>query len=268
MKILGWLGTLVGLYAAVCLLLYLVQERLLFFPTQLPADYQFTFDSTFEEVSLTAADGTPLSAVHFKAASPKGAVLFLHGNAGAIHGWGQAADLYVDNGFDVLFLDYRGYGKSEGKITGEAQLIADAQLAYDHLKQDFEEDQIIVSGTSIGTGMAVQVAAQNAPALLLLNAPYASLASLIQEKTKIVPTPIIKYPLRSNQHLQQVRCPVYIFHGDRDELIPIQHALRLKKQYDHIALTVLNGYGHNNLTESPVYVAKMNEILSRPTPKR
>ena len=90
-------------------------------------------------------------------------MFFLHGNGGAIHDWGQGAELYTANDYDVFYLDYRGYGKSDGKIMSENQLIADAQIAYNYLKERYLEKGIIVSGTSMGTGIAVQIAAQNKP---------------------------------------------------------------------------------------------------------
>ncbi|MEO1437812.1 MAG: alpha/beta fold hydrolase, partial [Bacteroidota bacterium] len=158
-----------GLYFLVCLTLYFVQERLLFFPFKLPQDYSFRFNTAFEDLTLTAKDGVNLNALHFKTPNPKGAVLFLHGNGGSIDGWGTLYPMYTQNGYDVLFFDYRGYGKSEGKISSQQQLIDDAQLAYDYLKAHFPENRLIISGTSIGTGIATILAGQNQPKQLILN---------------------------------------------------------------------------------------------------
>ena len=252
---------LAGLYLVVCVILYFLQEKLLFHPTKLPPDYKFHYDIPFEEINLTTTDNIKLNLLHFKSTDAKGAVLFLHGNGGAIHDWGQGAGLYVQNNYDVLYLDYREYGKSGGKIKSESQLVSDAQLAYDYLREYFPENQIIVSGTSMGTGMATQVAAQNSPAKLLLNSPYFSLKSLVREKVKIIPNTIIKYKFDTAFHLEKVKCPIVIFHGNVDTLIPIKHSQKLKAKYPEIELNTLNNSAHNDITLHRNYIKRMNEIL-------
>ncbi|MGB0929946.1 MAG: alpha/beta hydrolase, partial [Chitinophagales bacterium] len=154
------------------------------------------------------------------------------------------------------------YGKSDGKVSSEKQLVKDAQFAYDYLKEGYAENSIIVSGTSIGTGIAARIAAQNEPHKLLLNSPYFSLQSLIQEKVKIVPSFLIKYKLKTYQHLKQVKCPITVFHGDKDEVIPHQHSLQLQEKYPQIDLYILEGFGHNDLSNSRKYIFQMREILS------
>lgn len=245
----------------ICLLLYLAQEKLLFHPTKLSKDYTFIFNDEFEEVNLKTKDGIRLNGVHFKSKKKVGAVLFLHGNGGAINGWGQTSKLYIGEGYDVFYLDYQSYGKSEGEIKSEFALIKDAQLAYDYLKKHFEEDNIIISGTSIGTGIAAILAAENNPKKLILNSPYSSLSELIMEKVKIIPKPLIKYKLETDKYLNKIDCPIYLIHGDEDEIIPLSHSLKLKKLYGKIDLTILKGYGHNNITASELYLNKVVEIL-------
>ncbi len=250
-----------GIYVVICILLYFIQEKLLFHPTQLSKDYKFNFTDEFEELNLKTNDGIMLNAVHFKSKEKIGIVLFLHGNGGAIDTWGHTSKIFTNNGYDVLYLDYRSYGKSEGKIISELQLINDAQLAYDYLKNQFDENNIIISGTSMGTGMAAILASQNTPQKLILHAPYSNLSKLIIETVKIVPKPIIKYKFETEKHLATVKCPIYAFHGDQDRVIPVHHAMNLKALYDDIDLTILKGYEHNNITNSKVYLEKIREIL-------
>ncbi len=252
---------IVGLYVLCCAIIFFAQEKLLFYPTKLPKEYTFRFDNEFEEVNLKVDNNIALNALLFKAKIRKGVVLFLHGNGGAIHSWGEGANLYIENGYDVLYLDYRGYGKSDGKIISESQLIDDAQIAYDYLKQNYDEDKIIISGTSIGTGIATKIAANNNPRKLILTSPYYSLKSLVKEKIKVIPGFVIKYQLKTSAFLKQTKCPVIIFHGDSDQVIPHHHSLKLKEDFPQIDLHLLKNYGHNNLTQSDAYVKKMSEIL-------
>ncbi len=250
------------LYAIACMFLYFVQEKLIFFPTVLPKDYQYNFTFPFEEINLKTADSTTLNSLLFKSENSKGVVLFFHGNGGDLHNWGQKAHVYLNNNYDVLFIDYRGYGKSDDKITSESQLINDGQIAYDFLKKYYPEINITISGTSIGTGIASIIAAQNNPKQLLLNAPYFSLKSLIKEKVPTVPSFVIKYYLESYLYLPEVTCPITIFHGTEDEVIPVHHSKKLKETIPTIDLHLLEGLHHNDLTDSNAFYKIMKEVLN------
>jgi len=232
LKLIGLI--LFGLYICFIVILYFLQEKLLFHPVKIDKDKVLQFEIPFEEIELKAEDQKMLHGVLFKSDEGKGVILFLHGNGGAVDGWGQRAHLYTEVGFDVFFLDYRGYGKSEGAISNENQMIRDAQLAYDYLKQDYTENQISVSGTSLGTGIATQIASKNHPKQLFLISPYYTLESLILEKIKMIPPVIIKYKFKTASYLSNVACPIHIFHGDQDKVIPIHHGIKLKKEYQKI----------------------------------
>jgi alpha-beta hydrolase superfamily lysophospholipase len=248
------------IYAAACTLLYFFQEKLIFFPNKLASDYTFSFQH-IEDINHDVGNGVSINTVLFTSKEKKGVVFFLHGNAGAIDGWGQGAHTYVDNGYDVLYMDYRGYGKSSGRIESERQLISDAQVVYEFLKTRYPENNIIVSGTSIGSGIAAIMAALNHPKGLVLSSPYFSLKSLVKEKVPIAPGFIIKYPLETCKYLAMVKCPILIFHGDHDEVIPVKHALDLKNKYPNVQLNILEGFTHNDLPNSDVYRIKMKEFL-------
>ncbi|MEO1054939.1 MAG: alpha/beta fold hydrolase, partial [Bacteroidota bacterium] len=239
-KVVTAIITIASLYLVICILLFLFQEKLLFFPERLPEDFKFSFPMSFEEINYQVADGVKINTVLFHAAKGEKVVMYLHGNGGSIYGWGTGAETYLRNGYDVLYIDYRGYGKSGGKIESEKQLIADAQLIYDDLKAKYSESNITLIGTSIGSGIAVQIAASNNPERLILNAPYASLKQLIREKVPIVPGVILKYRLESKKYIKEVECPIYIFHGKNDEVIPYRHAVSLKETDDRVQLTLID----------------------------
>jgi len=81
------------------------------------------------------------------------------------------------------------------------------------------------------------------------------------EKLRIVPKPIIKYKFETIKHLNKIECPIYVIHGDHDNVIPVSHSIRLKEQFKKIDLTILQGYGHNNISSSELYKSKTVEIL-------
>lgn len=241
--------------------LYFFQEKLMFFPQKLKQSYQFNFGQEFKELMIETTDGKLINALLFEAESSKGVIFYLHGNAGSLESWGTVARLYTDMNYDVFILDYRGFGKSEGKITGEKQLFDDNQIAYNKLKETYKEENIIVLGYSVGTGMAAKVTADNNPKLLILQAPFYSFSEMLSKQFHF-PSFILKYKLRTNEYLKQCKCPVVIFHGDRDEIVDYKWAVKLKEEFkDKIELITLHGEGHNEITNNEVYRWEMERIL-------
>ncbi len=262
-KLLYYLKHFFAFYTVVCTLLYLFQESLFFHPRKIDAEFVYRFTHPFKELNFDTEDGEKLNAIHFKVDNPKGAVLFLHGNGGTVDSWGKRNAVLTDNGYDVLYLDYRGYGKSTGAILSEQMLVDDAQIAYDYLKQHYNEENIIISGTSMGTGMASILAGQNNPSKLLLNSPFSSLKALAMEKVFFVPPFLIKYEFESILNLEKVKCPIYIFHGSEDDLIPLKHAEDIVDKFPETELTILEGRGHNATFDKPppLFISRMSEIL-------
>ncbi|MCB2378481.1 alpha/beta hydrolase [Hymenobacter sp. BT635] len=261
--LLGTVGFVALCYLAVCVLLYFKQERLLFFPDKLPADYRFSFTQPFEERWITAPDGTRLHGLLFPADSAKGLVFYLHGNGGALDGWGDAATLYTRLGYSVFMLDYRGYGKSGGEISSEKQFLADVQAAYEQLKPEFPEERTIILGYSLGTGAAAWLAARYHPQLLILQAPYYSMLATARQHYPWVPGVVVRYPIHTARELPRVACPIFIFHGEHDEVIDYQTTLQLKtllKPQDRFV--TLTGAGHNGMTSNPQYQAEIRQLLA------
>ena len=176
---------------------------MIFFPKKLSADYKFQFDEVYEEVSIPV-DGIKLNGLLLKADSSKGLVFYLHGNAGGLDSWGEIAGTYTSLGYDVFMLDYRGYGKSGGKILSEEQFYSDVQLAYQKLRERYPESQTIIVGYSIGTGAATKLASTNNPRMLILQAPYYSLKDVMRRSYPFLPSFLLKYGCENFKHLQTV----------------------------------------------------------------
>lgn len=251
-------------YLLICLLLYLFQEKLIFFPQKLAKDYRFQFNQPFEELNIATSDKTQLHGLLFKTDSSKGVVFYLHGNGGALDSWGEVAQTYTSLHYDVFLLDYRGYGKSEGAISGQKQLFEDVQTVYDTLKSRYNENRIVVLGYSIGTGAATWVASNNNPALLILQAPYYSLTDMMRHSYPIIPTFILKYKFETNNYLKNCKSPVVIFHGNQDEVIYYGSSLKLQSLFkQHDTLITLEGQSHNGITDNPVYKTELQRILNK-----
>jgi uncharacterized protein len=251
-------------YCLICIVLYFVQERLLFYPQQLPADYVFHFNLPFEECAFTTADQTTLHGLLFKADSSRGLIFYLHGNAGSLASWGSIAKTYTNLHYDLFMLDYRGYGKSGSRISSEQQFYDDVELVYDSLLKRYDENEVVVLGYSIGTGAAARLAAFHHPKMLILQAPYYSLARLVNHYFYVLPPFILKYQFKTNKWLALCKMPVTLFHGDRDEVIYYGSSVQLAKQFKRSdTLITLQGQGHNNMSEHPAYPAALGRLLER-----
>ncbi|MDH6309227.1 pimeloyl-ACP methyl ester carboxylesterase [Dysgonomonas sp. PFB1-18] len=255
---------LLSLHILFCVFFYVMQRRFIFYPTKLEASYNFSFGQKYEEVNIKTQDNCILNGLLFKVENPKGLIFYLHGNAGALDSWGRLAPVYTDLGYDVFFLDYRGFGKSEGEIDGQAQLLGDVQAAYNELKKHYEEDKIIVLGYSIGTGPAAYLASVNKPLMLILQAPYYSLTDVIQGYCPVVPEFLVKYKLETYKYIEKCTLPIVIFHGDEDKTIPYKNSVRLSDLLkDTDRFVTLSGEGHNHITYNNLYKETLTEILNK-----
>ena len=250
-------------YTFICVALYFFQERLIFFPEKVEKTLRYNFSDNYEEINIRTYDNTLLNGLLFKTDSSKGLIFYLHGNAGSIKSWGEVAKTYTDLHYDVFLLDYRGYGKSEGSITSQAQIFQDVQSAYDEMKKQYTEDRIIVLGYSIGTGPAAKTASANKPKMLILQAPYFSLIDMMRHTYPIVPTFLLKYKFPTNLFIKDCNTPIVIFHGDRDEVIYYESSIKLKelmKKSDR--LITLHGQGHDGMTNNPEYKLELKKMLA------
>jgi uncharacterized protein len=256
------LTILLSIYFLLCALLYFIQEKVIFRPDILPKDYTFSFGQNFEEINIKVRDNTNLNGLLFKAQDSKGLVFYLHGNSGAVNTFGLFAKIYTDLNYDVFFLDYRGFGKSEGTITSQKDLLDDVQIVYDNFKSQYPEDKIVIAGYSIGTGPATHLAANNNPKKLILHAPYYGLIDIAESRFPIFPTFILKYPLPTYEYIKSVKTPIIIFHGTADNTIPYNSSLKLKelfKQKDK--LVTLEGESHAGIMSNPIYLQEIKKEL-------
>jgi uncharacterized protein len=249
------------IYAALLALLYFGQERLLFMPDTLPTGYVFAKPGV-AEVSVPVA-GATLHALHFSHPGAKGLVFYLHGNAGNVDTWLTNTDFYQRAGFDVFMLDYRGYGKSSGKIQSEAQLHADVRAAYDAIAPRYSGKRIVIFGRSLGTALAAKLAGEVQPALTVLVSPYSSMVHMAREQYPLAPAALLRYPLDTQAFLTRMNSPVLILHGQADKLIPITHAERLAQARSNVRLVRVPAAGHNDIHQFPAYLEPLAQALKQ-----
>lgn len=251
------------LYTVICVSMYVFQEDLLFFPTVVAKEKSYQFQQPFEERWIPTADGVQIHGLMFRADSSRGLVFFLHGNGGCAEHWLDVAELYTSIGYDFFVLDYRGFGKSEGTISSEAQFYGDVLLAYNAMLEEYTEDRVTVIGFSIGTAAAAMLAAKNRPARLILQAPYYSLGDMVKKKYPLLPEFLLKYPFRTFEFVEQTECPITIFHGTEDRTIypgSSEKLLEFMKPSDKIYR--LAGHGHNGISQNSSYRQVVQALLN------
>lgn len=244
----------VGLvYAVLLALIWFAQEKLLFMPSVLPAEHRFAFGADVHE-DWIEVPGAKLHALHLRNAAPRGVVFFLHGNAGNLDSWFVNADFYRRLNLDLYMLDYRGYGKSSGRIDSQMQLEADVRAAWARIAARYAGSKRVIVGRSLGTALAAGLAAELQPELTILISPYESMAALAREHYRWVPGALLRYPLRTDEALARIKSPVLLLHGERDEIIGPQHSARLQRAAPHAELALIAGAGHNDLQQFAPYL--------------
>ncbi len=251
-----------AIYAAVLAALWFGQERLLFFPQTLPAAHRFAVEAEADvQERWIEVPGARLNALHLRLPQPDGVVFFLHGNGGSLDSWFVNASFYRAANLDLFMLDYRGYGKSSGRIESQAQLEADVRAAWAVVAPAYAGKQRVIFGRSLGTGLAASLAAEVQPELTVLVSPFESMTALAGELYPWVPSALLRYPLRTDLALPRIRGPVWMAHGERDEVIPLQHAERLLARAPQAQLLRVAGAGHNDLQEHEAYGVGLRSAL-------
>jgi uncharacterized protein len=256
-----WLYIILGI-VFLSLLIYFFQEQIIFKPEKLHPDFQFKYDVPFREINFDIEPGVRINGLHFHREDPQGLILYFHGNTRSIKGWAKyARDFYRFN-YDVVLVDYRGFGKSTGKRS-EREMLSDMQFVYNELKAQYGEDHLIIYGRSLGSGFAAKLASENKPRYLILDAPYYNFRKVVERFLPFLPIRyVLRYHLRTDRWLVHVKCPVYIIHGTKDWLIPIKHSIDLQRlNQKRITLIRIHGGGHNNLPNFPEYHNFIRDIL-------
>ena len=199
------------------------QRILIYVPDATRVSPQSAGLANVEEVMLRTPDGAELIAWYGEAAPGQPTLLYFHGNAGNLQARAGRMAEYQDKGRGMLMLSYRGYGGSTGRPT-EANNVADAQLAYNWLlSHGVQAENIILYGESLGSGVAVQVAAKNTVGGVILDAPYTSIADVGTRLYPYLPVQtLILDRYNSMAWIDKIEAPLLIVHGEKDDLIPIE----------------------------------------------
>lgn len=215
-------------YAALCAFLYVAQRSLMYFPDRTrtaPADAGLP---EAKEETLATADGESIHVWHIPPRDEtKPVVIYFHGNGGALNLRVRRFAALAQEGFGVIGVSYRGYGGSSGSPS-EQGLIADGIAAYEFAAKRYTPARIVLWGESLGTGVAVALAAEAPVAKLVLETPFTSAADVGASIYFFLPVRwLMKDQFRSDLRIRDVKAPILILHGEKDSVVPIAFGERL-----------------------------------------
>jgi hypothetical protein len=240
--------SLVAIYAIVVVAAWAGQRRLMYFPDRArasPADHGLP---QVVELELVTVDGERVRVWYGRAAEGQPTLLYFHGNAGSFPDRANRMRDYLARGRGVFMMTYRGFGGSSGKPSESAN-VADALLAYDALRsRGVAPRDIIVYGESLGSGIAVQVAALREVGGVILDAPYTSTVDVGVKAYPFLPVRwLMADRYETLTHLPRVSVPLLVVHGDRDRVIPVSMGQAVfEAAGEPKRLVILRGAGHTD----------------------
>ncbi len=254
----------IGVYMIVVAGVFFFQRLIVFQPEQLEKNHSFSFPASFEEHWLETKDGVRINGLFFptSAGPSKGLILYFHGNRGHLQRWGNEHTDFTSRGYDIFIIDYRSYGKSQGRAT-EPGLYQDAQSAYRWASERYSSDQIVLYGRSLGAAVASHLATKVDARMLILETPFYSFRDAVRKKVPWLWTPYsfeVEFP--NYRHIQQLDYPVHIFHGTSDRLVRYSSAVKLKPLLDCAdCFVTIEGGGHRDLSDFSEFQTYLDKIL-------
>jgi alpha-beta hydrolase superfamily lysophospholipase len=266
-KIVKWLKITAIVYVAGGMALYFLQDAILFHPVRLKRDHHFRFSAPHKDISIPLNKKDTLNLVDFASTdtATKGVVLYFHGNKRNISWYAKYIPYFTRQGYQVLMIDYPGFGKSTGKLT-EKKLYEWALQVYRIAIKRFAADSIIIYGKSMGTGIAAQLASVRDCKRLILETPYYDFPAVVQHYLPVYPVRwLLKYQLPTCRFLEDVDAPVTIFHGTNDKVVTYSNSKRLMKHLKaKDELITIKGGSHNNLFTYTETIHKLDSLLRLP----
>ncbi len=243
-------------YAAVCLVVWIIQEKLIFFPrpiSEQQAKNLIEETPGVQEIKVSASDGIELYGWLLNGAPGSPLIIYYGGNAEEVS-W-LIEDHSFPESWSVLLMNYRGYGRSQGKPT-EKKLKEDALLIFDYIKNELQNNSasVVLMGRSMGTGIATWLASKRAVDGVILISPYDSIRKIAQSTFPVLPVRLLlKHPFNSLKYAEHLSMPLLCLMADNDQVVPYKNTQRLYDAWvGEKELVVLMGHDHNSLLADKV----------------
>jgi hypothetical protein len=252
-------------YTGMVLLVYFLQDRLLYFPFKEIGANPAAIHLPFEDVRLTASDGATISAWWIPAKNERAVLLFCHGNAGNISHRLDSIDIFNSLGLSILIFDYRGYGTSSGHPSENGTYL-DAESAWHYLVdvQKKSPEKIILFGESLGGAVAAEIASRHTAGGLIIMSSFTSIPELAGRLYPFLPVRLLsKFRYATIDKIGAISCPKLIIHSPDDEIIPFAmgRALYEKAPGPKQFLQIKGGHNEGFLVSGELYVQGLKDFL-------
>ena len=256
------------LYLGIAALVYFRQSSLLYYPN-LPGRNLIATPQriglAYEDVSLLTADGVRLHGWFVPADRARGSLLFFHGNAGNISHRLESIEIFNRLDLDVLIIDYRGYGRSEGSVS-EAGTYRDAEAAWRYLTETrgIDPARIIVFGRSLGASIAAWLAGRQPPAGLILESGFSSVPSMAQRLYPFLPVRwLARIGYDTAAYVGALTCPLLVVHSKTDEIIPFAEGMAVydAAPADKRLLEIRGGHNDGFLVSGDDYIDGLKSFI-------
>jgi fermentation-respiration switch protein FrsA (DUF1100 family) len=236
---------LVGLFLLACALRY--SSRHFLFPvSEVPQGQQ---PEGFSELVVQAADGVAARALVLPTDASATTLIYFHNNRETAATRSELARVLAGHGVSTVLVEYRGYGRSQGVEPSETGLYLDAEAILNELvRRGVGKAEMVLWGTSLGTGVAAEMARRGWGARLILEAPYTSIPDLVQDSVPLAPaTWLVRDHFDTLSKSTEIRLPTLVIHGDQDEIVPFWMGQRLARQLPDATLLCVPGAHHGDL---------------------
>jgi alpha-beta hydrolase superfamily lysophospholipase len=265
-KYFRWIKIIFFIYTGIGLAFYFLQDAILFHPVELTGNHQYDFKQIHEDISIAQNETDTLNLLIFAAQGnqQKGVVLYFHGNKKNIGWYAKYIPEFTNNGYQVIMIDYPGFGKSKGAIT-EKKLYEWALQSYKIARKRFSADSIIIYGKSMGTGIATQLASVRDCKALVLETPYYDFPSVVSQYMPIYPIKwMLHYQIPTYQYIKNVIAPITIIHGTEDGVINYKQSLKLSKLLKaNDQFITIKGGSHNDLFNHKQTIKTLDSVLTQ-----
>ena len=260
----------IGIYAAISIYVYIMQSALIFYPNMPGRTLISTPENiglAYQDVAFVTEDNIKLHGWFIPNNNAKGTVLFFHGNAGNISHRLNSIAIFHRLELNVFIIDYRGYGKSEGKIT-EKGTYRDAEAAWNYLNQTqgISGKQIIIFGRSLGASIASKLATKHTPAALIIESGFTSVPSMGQRFYPFLPIRwLTHFKYDTKENIKYISCPVMVAHSKNDEIIPYHEGREIfeaapePKQF----LEMQGGHNDGFIVSGTSYVKGLRSFINK-----
>ncbi|MGD9638115.1 MAG: alpha/beta hydrolase [Alphaproteobacteria bacterium] len=248
--IINTLAILLVFYVLVVLAVYIIQRDLLYFPPSEPPSKEHIFIPYISEITIETYDKLKLTAWFVPPREGMPIIIHFHGNAGCISGSAYKMQQLAARGYGFLFPEYRGYCGNAGKPK-EKDLINDGLSAINYLKaKNYNENQIIVYGESLGSGIAIASAKDLNLKAVIIESGFSSITETAQEIYWYFPASLmVKDSFRNDLRIKNVKAPLLIIHGSNDNTVNVKQSQKLFNLANDNpkTLKIVDGGEHNKL---------------------